>query len=186
MVRFRALPEKEFAERARELAPGVRRQPPSTNQLNPLVAQAFSGEAPASMKEVSERYGKLLAGIDKKWEETLKAHATNSPPDGQQKSSPPTSLSDTNEEALRLVLYAADSPANVSSADIPRLFDVPAAQKNRALKRKAGGAGRDASRRATARDGPAGQSDADQSPRLCPRQSRAITERKHRDSFWAL
>src|SRR5204862_1533493 len=101
-----------------------------TNQLNPLVAQAFTGEPPASMKEVSERYGKLLAEIDKKWDETLKAHETNSPPEGQQKLSLPTSLSDTNEEALRLVLYAAASPANVSPADIPRLFDVPTAQKN--------------------------------------------------------
>ena len=135
------------------------------------------------MKQVSERYGKLLAEIDKKWEETLKAHETNSPPDGQQKPSPPTSLSDTNEEALRLVLYAADSPANISSADIPRLFDVPTAQKNRALKRKLEEL--DATHPGAP---PRAMLLQDNSTPTNPYVSfvamPAITARRHRDSFW--
>ena len=48
----------------------------------------------------------------------------------------PAGLTDPDQEALRLVLYAPDAPANLPVDDIPRLFDVPTIQKVRALKRK--------------------------------------------------
>ena len=36
--------------------------------VNSLVARAFAGEPPASLKEVAERYGKLFEDVDKRWQ----------------------------------------------------------------------------------------------------------------------
>jgi len=45
-------------------------------------------------------------------------------------------LPDPNQEALRQILYAENSPAHPPSGEIHRLFDVPTSQKLRALQRK--------------------------------------------------
>jgi hypothetical protein len=91
----------------------------------------FAGEPPASLKELAERYGKLFAEVDALWQQTLKSAPADSP-----STPPPAALADADAEAIRQVLYAADAPANLPAGDIPRLFDVPTAQKSRALQRK--------------------------------------------------
>ena len=58
------------------------------------------------MREVAERYGKVLAEVEKQWQAALALAKTNNSP-------PPTALADPQAEALRQVLYAADSPAVV-------------------------------------------------------------------------
>src|SRR6185503_7337981 len=76
------------------------------------VAAAFEGtNSPGSLKQASEKYNKLFA-----------AAAENE--------------KDTKHELLRKVLVAENSPIANVSIDYQRLYDVPTAQKMRALKRK--------------------------------------------------
>ncbi len=78
-----ALPEKEFAMKASSTLAAIEK-----SKLHPLVAAALK-DAPTSMRDVAEVYGKLLATYDKA--EPLK---------------------DAREESLRQILHAADSPLN--------------------------------------------------------------------------
>jgi hypothetical protein len=89
-----AVPADEFATRAADVISGC------TKSANSIVAKAFADKPPASMREVAEVYGKLLADVDKKWSANKSA-----------------SLSKPEEE-LRQVLYAPDSPAAVPSGAI--------------------------------------------------------------------
>ncbi len=120
---FTALAKTNFAEAAKPLAERFAMNDGATNQLNPLVAALFTN-APASLKEVADRYDKLFEATDKQWRElAAKANA-------------PTAFADKNREALRQVLYADDSPFSMESEEMYRLFDTPAQQKVRALRRK--------------------------------------------------
>ena len=84
-------------------------------------------------QEAADRYGKLFADVDKRWQETLEESQRQS--EGS-KTSTPTSLSDAGQESLRQILYADDSPTVVPEGAFRRLFDVPTSQKLRALQRK--------------------------------------------------
>jgi hypothetical protein len=130
---FAALPEADFASRARDLAAkfAAAREPDSP--INPLVAKAFAGSPPASMKDVAERYGKLFAEANQHWQE-ISLERTKEARSGEQAA--PSALPDESEEALRQVLYAQDSPVHLPSDELKRLFDVPASQKLRALQRQ--------------------------------------------------
>ncbi len=81
---YAALDAAEFAKRA----PGVK---PAGNKL---VVERFAGKPPASMAEVAEKYGALLAEFDR-----------------------PEPYPDSEREALRLVLRADGAPTNVKQAD---------------------------------------------------------------------
>ena len=118
-----ALPKTNFTEAARPLAAGYVANANPTNRLNPLVAKLFA-DSPASLKEVAGRYDKLFADLDKEWLElTVKTNA-------------PKAFADTDKEALRQVVYADGSPLQMESEEMYKLFDTPAQQKVRALKRK--------------------------------------------------
>src|SRR5436190_23318958 len=131
---FAALPEQEFAVQAKALSAKLGTDHDAAKLPNPLVVQAFAGEPPASMKEVAERYGRLFADADKQWQEIQGENKKKA--DGSEKASAPAALPDPSQEALREVLYAESSPANLTAGEIRRLFDVPTAQKLRALQRK--------------------------------------------------
>src|SRR6185437_12564169 len=62
-LEFAALPEKEFPAKAKELAAKFSQNTGAA--INPLVARAFAGEPPATLKQVAERYGKLFNEMDK-------------------------------------------------------------------------------------------------------------------------
>ncbi len=124
---FAGLKETEFSDRAKELAAQFATQD-AGKKINLLVAQAFAGEPPASMKELAERYGRLLNEADKRWQELCETNKA--------RSLTPVTLADPDQEALRQVLYADDSPARISDGEVERLFDVPSIQKVRALRRK--------------------------------------------------
>ena len=83
-----ALPEKEFAANAASTLAAL-----DASKLHPLVAAAFK-DAPNSIADLAEIYGKLLAKYDKA--EPLK---------------------DAQEESLRQVLYSNDSPLNFPFSD---------------------------------------------------------------------
>jgi hypothetical protein len=118
-----ALSKTNFAEAARPLAAAFAANENATNRLNPLVAAMFK-TAPESLKEVADRYDNLFEETDKHWREL--AAKTNAPKAFEEK----------EREALRQVLYAGDSPFNMDSEEMYRLFDTPAQQKVRALRRK--------------------------------------------------
>lgn len=58
---FAALPDAEFRARAPELAKAIAANADPQRHANPRVAQAFGGEAPASLQDVADRYAKLLS-----------------------------------------------------------------------------------------------------------------------------
>ncbi len=111
-VAFAALPENEFAVKAKELAARFAANNIPTNALNPVVAKMFSGEPPATLKQVADRYGQLFAAVDKRWLETGTNYAKLIPPAGQTKPPPPTALPAASEEQLRQLLYATEAPTN--------------------------------------------------------------------------
>ena len=106
---YTQLPANEFATRAAAVISSFTN---AAQGLNPLVAAAFKEKPPASMREVAQRYGKLLSEIDKKWSEaTDKKSALNQ-----------------DEEALKQILYADDSPSIVPAGaivDLEWYFDEP-------------------------------------------------------------
>jgi mono/diheme cytochrome c family protein len=123
---FAALPETNFAPRAKEVCASFAAGGDSTNRINPAVVAVFSPEnPPASLREVSERFNKLLAGVDEEWRHV------------QTNSAPPKALADPDRESLRQVLYGSGTPIMaLDSGDLQRFMDTPAQQKMRALKRK--------------------------------------------------
>ncbi len=110
---FAALPSPEFADRAAALSAKVAANSPD-RPVNSLVARAFAGEPPASLKDVAERYGKLFEDVDKRWQEHVKSDARS------------RALPDCEQEALRQVFYGADGPGNLPAEMIPSLYNVPA------------------------------------------------------------
>ncbi len=129
---YSSLPEAEFAAKARPLPASFA----TDTNLNPLIARAFATNAPASLQEVAEQYGKLLNEADERWQELLAEVGDGrwKMEDGRPRA--PTSLPDAAQEELRQVLYAADAPANLPVNELERLFDVPTSQKLRELQRK--------------------------------------------------
>src|SRR6185503_18132040 len=120
-----ALSEKEFAAKAPGVVAGFRAAfdgpkegaKGSRSLMNPLIAGAFTN-APASMREVAQRYGEAFDAVNKAWLNALSTAATN-------KTTPPTAL-DADREPLRQVLYSPDSPASVPNGaiiDLEWFFD---------------------------------------------------------------
>lgn len=112
-----------YAAQADELAEKIHANETST-PVNPRVAKAFEGEHPKSLKEVAEIYKKLFAEVDSAWQ------SAKNEKDSLER------LPDDEREMIRDVLYANGTPADVPDNEIPRLFDVPTGQKNRALQRQ--------------------------------------------------
>jgi mono/diheme cytochrome c family protein len=123
---FAALQETNFAARAKEVCTSLAGGGDSTNRINAAVAAVFSAaNPPASLKEVSERFNKLFAGVEEEWRNSQ----TNSPA--------PNALPDADREGLRQILYGSGTPIMaLDSGELQRFMDTPAQQKLRALKRK--------------------------------------------------
>jgi hypothetical protein len=120
---FNSLAETNFVVEAATMAQRFHTNETS-NPLNPLVSKMLGGDPPKSMKELGERYQKLLKEIESSWTEAKK------------KDEKIEKLADSDQENIRQVLYASNAPANLPVDEIRRLYDVPTAQKTRALQRK--------------------------------------------------
>ncbi len=96
---FARIPAADFAARAALVIPAFTN---ASEKLHPLVAAAFREKPPAAMREVAEVYGKLLSDADQKW---------NSAADKK-------SALNKDEEALRQILHADDSPSVVPAGAI--------------------------------------------------------------------
>ncbi|HTU27162.1 MAG TPA: DUF1549 domain-containing protein, partial [Pirellulales bacterium] len=95
--KFAALTADEFAARSAALVGEL-----GTPDVNPRV-QAALNPPPASMREVAERYGKLLAEVDGQWRTACQAARSSG-------AAEPVRLELAEAEALRQCLYGADSP----------------------------------------------------------------------------
>ncbi len=100
--RFAALKADEFAARSAEL---VRELSEPKATVNPRVLAALS-PPPSSMRDVAERYGKLLSAIDQEWKSACEAAK-------QAGAAAPETLKAPESEALRQVLYGTGSPCLV-------------------------------------------------------------------------
>lgn len=120
---FAALSETEFAVRAKEIAARMAANSDPDHPINPLVAKAFAGESPASLKEVAERCGKLFQEVDTRWLETLEAQAKITVREGEAKPGAPTALPDPHQETVRQILYGKDAPGTLSKDQIKQQFN---------------------------------------------------------------
>jgi hypothetical protein len=89
------LPVDQFGEQAAKVAA-------ATAASHPLVAEAFR-TMPSNIEEVAERYEALLKMADQSWQELLEKTQTADGP-------APLALPDPDQEVLRRVLYAPESP----------------------------------------------------------------------------
>jgi len=124
-IQFASLPQTNFAEGAKSVTASIAAGKSKSNACNTIIAGFFTN-APGSLKEAAARYSAAFAEVDKKWRAITAG--TNS--------SPPAALPNANAEALRQVLYADGSPFALAPDQLHRLFDTPAQQKQRALRRK--------------------------------------------------
>lgn len=116
------LPTNDLATRAPELARGYAANSVSTNRLNPLVASLFGSNAPVSVPELTARYAALFQQIEAEWQTIAKTGGK--------------ALPDADREALREVLYGAESPVSVDWDLAYRLVPTPDQQRYRALQRR--------------------------------------------------
>jgi mono/diheme cytochrome c family protein len=118
----------DFPAKAKELSAKFAANSDPTNKLNPLVAKLFTGDPPATVTNVVERYGKLLRGAHDHWQQLLNptniATATNTVAvtNVARTNPPPAALPDPAEEELRQILYAKDAPANPPAASFGDYF----------------------------------------------------------------
>jgi hypothetical protein len=106
-----AIPEAEFTARAAVLARQLGENSDETKRINPIVAQSLAGDAPATLKDVAERYGRIFREVEEK-------------------------LDDPAREELREVLYGRDSPTAVPRRRVDDLFEKPDADMLRGLRKK--------------------------------------------------
>ncbi|MDX1951580.1 MAG: PSD1 and planctomycete cytochrome C domain-containing protein [Verrucomicrobiota bacterium] len=116
---FAKLDGTNFGENASTLAKRFALNETST-PINPLVASILHS-APTNLLELSDRYGKLFQEIVDDWE---------------QKKESIQSFADSNREMIRQLLYSESPSGKLAADDFPRLYDVKAAEKSRALQRK--------------------------------------------------
>ncbi len=112
---FAALPEKEFGPAAKALAGGFATNLASVHPVNGLVAWALVDAAPASLKDVTDIYTKIFNEADQAWTNRLAAARKSN-------FAPPTALPDPDQESVRQLLYAENSPLNLSPAEVRQLI----------------------------------------------------------------
>ncbi len=122
---FAALPPEEFTAKATELAAAFAANNDAEHKIHPRIALAFQGAPPASMAEVAQRYGTALLEADRDWLNLLAAKTQIAIRDASVAAAFPTALPNADMEALRLVLYGVDSPANVAFGEIEQFLDIP-------------------------------------------------------------
>ncbi len=105
--RFAALKADEFAARSPEV---VRELAAAPTTVNPRVLAVLT-PPPTSMREVAERYGKLLLAVDGEWKAACEAAK-------QAGAAEPAKLEAPESEALRQVLYGPGSPCLVPNESI--------------------------------------------------------------------
>ncbi len=107
---YAALAEKDFPKAGKELATKFAANADAAKPLNPVVAKAFAGAAPTSLKQVADLYSKVFADVDKAWTTASSGAAKQS------------ALADKNQEALRQIILADGAPANPPLDDVKKVL----------------------------------------------------------------
>lgn len=117
-----ALPPEEFSARS---AATLQALFDSGVSIHPLVKATLTSSPISSMRDTSQRYGKLFAEAHQTWKKELEARkAANEPA--------PTALSDPHLESLRSVLYGPASPVRLppgTPAELEFFFAEAAREK---------------------------------------------------------
>ncbi|MBI1347396.1 DUF1553 domain-containing protein [bacterium] len=92
--------------------------------VNVLIRQSLLDQPPANKIEVAQRYGAVLADVEKRWQE-LKAQQADA-----------TALPDAAAEELRQVLYAENMPTNITVEDSKKSYLRDERNKQRDLVKK--------------------------------------------------
>ncbi len=101
----------------------------TNSTLNRSLIAQLSAQPLTNHQAVAIRYSEILGAAEAAWQSSVQAAITA-------KQTPPVALADPEQEQLRLFLSGPDSPIEQASKDIDRFFDVPTAQKSRALQRQ--------------------------------------------------
>jgi mono/diheme cytochrome c family protein len=113
-----ALPEKEFAAKARAVITALPAHRDPARPLNERLVLALRNKPPATLNEVAQRYGEVLNAAAKEWQDALQQGA-------DAKKVLPTCLPDPEQEELRRVFLEPDAPPNVNLALINDLQLLP-------------------------------------------------------------
>jgi hypothetical protein len=116
------LPADQFAEQAAAMIGSWKNgaKTDSGQPLNALVVARLSANPPKSMSDVARTYGALLTEVHAQWQSQVASAAAAA-------GALPLRISSDDHEALRQVLYAANSPVMVSrqEAILNYLYDAP-------------------------------------------------------------
>ncbi len=149
-----ALPEAEFAEKAKALvaswAPPQPAAPSTTpdgpaaastapsgslaewkapaSAYNPVVVTALREKPPASLKDAAAIYNKLFTDTDKAWKSAVEGAANSS-------KNSLTALPDSDREAMRQVIYASNAPANLAYDEVAKMIKRQIDDKTSNLRR---------------------------------------------------
>jgi mono/diheme cytochrome c family protein len=121
-IRFAKLPEKEFAAKAPALVQEIAKA--RENEVHPLIAQAFAGKSPKSIKEVAALYDGVFSRLKKELDlgsyVGLRA-SRNRPYDAKKVEK---ELTDINLESLRQYCFGEDSRLMPSTQQMARTLGV--------------------------------------------------------------
>lgn len=105
---FSKLNETNFTAEAQPILTRLAGDAPGANAT---VAKAIVAKKPGTLKQVVEVYEKLWQEVDGEWADVRKRAE-------KEKQTAPTALPDADREALRQVLYAEQSPANLPDSEV--------------------------------------------------------------------
>jgi cytochrome c553 len=120
--RFAALPDKEFAARAPALAAEIAKGHQS--EVHPLLAKAFTGKSPKSLKEVAGIYTAVLGALHKELKLPEYVPFRTARGRGFDKAKTETVLADINMESLRQYFFGKDSPVAPDARQMQRTLGV--------------------------------------------------------------
>jgi hypothetical protein len=132
--RFAALPEKEFAAKAKDLAAEIAKGHQS--EVHPLIAKAFAGKAPKSLKEVAAVYTTVLGNLHKELKLPEYVAFRNNRNSRFDAAKTETVLADINMESLRQYFFGEDSPVAPDARQMQRTLGVQFANQEGTIRSK--------------------------------------------------
>ena len=140
---FGQLPAEDFAAKAKELAVVIAANKAAARPVNPILAKAFAGAEPRSMKDVAAIYSTVFKEVDEAWQAVLKDGVDKQPKGKMAKEAKaaktkkgisnepiiqvaaiPAGLPNKDQEALRQLIHGENSAMQVSERELPRLLGL--------------------------------------------------------------
>ncbi len=143
---FGQLPAEDFAAKAKELAASIAANKDAARPVNPILAKAFAGAEPKSMKDVAAIYSAVFKEVDEAWQAAIKESEDKQPKGKMAKMAKaakaaktkkgmsnepiikvaalPAGLPDKDQEALRQLIHGENSAMQVNERELPRLLGL--------------------------------------------------------------